>query len=74
VSPLPLSGISPLLLYASLALIPIVLSIIVRIVVIVVPSRECLNCGAELAVTRRTCKQCGYRYAAESTPTARGSR
>jgi hypothetical protein len=56
---------SPLVLYASIVLAILVLAVVARFV-IVVPRRECLNCGASISVTARQCRRCGYRYASGS--------
>ena len=55
----------PLALYGSVVLAVIVLAIIMRFV-IVVPRRDCLNCGASIAASAPKCRRCGYRYATGS--------
>ena len=55
----------PLALYGAIVLGVIVLAIAARFV-IVVPRRDCLNCGASISVTAPKCRRCGYRYATGS--------
>ena len=57
-------AVSPLIVYGSLLLIPVVISIALRFL-IVVPSRECILCGKEVAVTAFRCRHCGHRYTPE---------
>jgi hypothetical protein len=57
-------AIAPLALYGSMILVPLVLAVALRFV-IVVPTRECIQCGTVVAVTTLTCRHCGHRYTAE---------
>jgi ribosomal protein L40E len=57
-------AITPLVLYGSMVLVPLVLAVALRFV-IVVPTRECIQCGTVVAVTTLTCRHCGHRYTAE---------
>jgi tRNA(Ile2) C34 agmatinyltransferase TiaS len=55
---------SPIILYGTLVMVPLVLAVWLRYV-IVVPRRDCIQCGRSVAVTAARCRHCGYRYAAE---------
>jgi hypothetical protein len=57
-------AVNPLLLYGSILIVPVAISIGLRFV-IVVPKRECIQCGRTVAVTAFSCRHCGYRYTAE---------
>jgi rubredoxin len=54
----------PLLIYCSLLIVPLVLAIALRYLV-VVPTRECIQCDRVVAVTAFSCRHCGHRYTAE---------
>jgi hypothetical protein len=54
----------PVLVYASVLLIPVALAVALRYV-IVVPRRECLGCDRSIATTAPKCRHCGYRYSFE---------
>jgi RNA polymerase subunit RPABC4/transcription elongation factor Spt4 len=57
-------AIAPLALYGAMVLIPLVLAVTLRFL-IVVPTRECIQCERVVAVTTLTCRHCGHRYTAE---------
>jgi ribosomal protein L40E len=55
---------SPLLVYGALLLGPLIIAVALRYV-IVVPMRDCIQCGKTVAVTALWCRHCGHRYTAE---------
>jgi ribosomal protein L40E len=57
-------AITPIVLYISILVIPLVLSVALRYL-IVVPTRECIQCDRVVAVTAFSCRHCGHRYTAE---------
>ena len=57
-------AISPLVLYSSILLVPVVISIALRFL-IVVPMRACIRCDKKVAVTAFSCRHCGHRYTPE---------
>jgi ribosomal protein L40E len=57
-------AITPLVLYSSFLIVPLVISVALRYL-IVVPTRECIQCDRVVAVTAFSCRHCGHRYTAE---------
>ena len=55
---------NPVVIYILILLVPVALAVALRYV-IVVPRRECLNCGRSVATTTPRCRHCGYRFFAE---------
>jgi hypothetical protein len=55
---------SPIILYILILMVPLVLAVALRYL-IVVPRRDCLQCGRSVAVTAPKCRHCGYRFTAE---------
>lgn len=55
---------SPIILYIAILMVPLILAVWLRYV-IVVPRRDCLQCGRSVAVTAAKCRHCGYRFTAE---------
>jgi hypothetical protein len=55
---------SPIVLYISILMVPLILAVCLRYL-IVVPRRDCLQCGRSVAVTAPRCRHCGYRFTAE---------
>lgn len=55
---------SLIIVYSLILLVPLTLAVALRYL-IVVPRRECLQCGREVAVTVLKCRYCGYRYTFE---------
>ncbi len=53
---------APVAIYLGVVLVIMALAVVLRFV-IVVPRRECLNCGANIAASAPKCRRCGYRYA-----------
>lgn len=53
-----------IVVYSLILLVPLTLAVALRYL-IVVPRRECLQCGREVAVTVLKCRYCGYRYTFE---------
>jgi predicted amidophosphoribosyltransferase len=51
-----------LAIYVAIVVAALALGVAVRLL-IVVPRRRCLQCGAEVPVSARNCRRCGYRYA-----------
>ena len=55
------SGAKGLLIYTSILLVPVVLSVLLRITMKLVV-RTCHACGAMVVVGRPFCQRCGYRF------------
>jgi hypothetical protein len=55
---------SPIIVYTLILLVPLALAVWLRYL-IVVPRRDCLQCGRSVAVTASKCRHCGYRFTAE---------
>ncbi len=51
----------PLLIYLSILMVPVVISVLLRLYMKIV-TRACPQCDGRVELGRRWCKQCGYSF------------